>query len=196
MSELKVIVGLGNPGERYLGTRHNVGFEVLDLLATRLGIPFKEDRKWEGNLARTPDLVLLKPLTYMNESGRSVASLCRFYRWPADSVLVVLDDIALPLGRLRLRMKGSHGGHNGVRSLIQHFGTEEFPRLKIGVGDASAGNLVNHVLGKFSPDERELCENTLASAADAVQLALSSGLNAAANQFNTNPTPKRTAHES
>ena len=196
MSELKVIVGLGNPGERYVGTRHNVGFMVLDLLAERLGITFKEDRKWEGSLARTPDLVLLKPLTYMNESGRSLASLCRFYRWAPDSALVVLDDIALPLGRLRLRARGSHGGHNGVRSIINHFGTEDFPRLKIGIGDEAGGDLVNHVLGKFSVAEKEESENTLARAADAVQFACSSGLDAAANKFNINPTSTRIDHES
>lgn len=196
MSELKVIVGLGNPGERYEGTRHNVGFRVLDLLAERLGIRFQQDRKWEGSLARSSDLVLLKPLTFMNESGRSLSGLCRFYRWKPESALVVLDDIALPLGRLRLRQRGSHGGHNGVRSIIDHFGTEEFPRLKIGVGDQAGGDLVNHVLGKFSPDERETVENTLARAADAVQLALSGGLNEAANKFNVNPSTTRTENES
>lgn len=196
MNELKVIVGLGNPGERYVGTRHNVGFVVLDLLAERLGVVFKEDRKWEGSVARTSDLVLLKPLTFMNESGRSVASLCRFYRWAPDSTLVVFDDIALSLGRLRLRARGSHGGHNGVRSIINHFGSEEFPRLKIGVGDQAGGDVVNHVLGKFSVAEREESENMLARAADAVQLAVSSGVDAAANQFNVNPTSTRTDHES
>lgn len=188
MNELKLIVGLGNPGARYDGTRHNVGFSVLDKVAERAGIKFKKDAKWEGETARLGSAVLLKPLTFMNESGRSVGSLCRFYRWQPEQVLVVFDDVALPLGTIRFKQNGGHGGHNGVRSLIQHFASENFPRLKIGIEGAAGEALVGHVLGNFKPDERELVENTLATAADAVQVSLSSGIEFAANQFNVRKT--------
>lgn len=184
MKDLKLVVGLGNPGVRYDGTRHNVGFVVLDKLAERAGTTFQKDGKWEGETARLGSVLLLKPLTYMNESGRSVGSLCRFYRWQPEQVLVVFDDIALPLGTIRFKQNGGHGGHNGVRSLIDHFGSENFPRLKIGIEGTAGEALVGHVLGSFKPNERELVENTLATAADAVQLALSSGIESAANQFN------------
>lgn len=188
MKDLKLVVGLGNPGARYDGTRHNVGFVVLNKLAERAGTTFQKDGKWEGETARLGSVLLLKPLTYMNESGRSVGSLCRFYRWQPEQVLVVFDDVALPLGTIRFKQNGSHGGHNGVRSLIDHFGSENFPRLKIGIEGSGGEALVGHVLGNFKPNERELVENTLATAADAVQLALSSGIESAANQFNVRKT--------
>ena len=191
VSDLKLVVGLGNPGSKYEGTRHNVGFEALDRLAAELGVPFQKEGKWEGEVAKAGNVWLLKPQTFMNESGRSVGSLCRFYRWNPEQVLVVYDDVALPLGTMRFRMKGSHAGHNGVRSLIAHLGSEEFPRLKIGIGAASGEALVGHVLGRFAPDERELAQNTLARAADAVQLACSSGVEEAANQFNVKKKKKK-----
>lgn len=194
MKDLKLVVGLGNPGARYDGTRHNVGFVVLDKLAERAKTTFQKDGKWEGETARLGSVFLLKPLTFMNESGRSVGSLCRFYRWQPEQVLVVFDDVALPLGTIRFKQNGSHGGHNGVRSLIDHFGSENFPRLKIGIEGAAGEALVGHVLGNFKPNERELVENTLATAADAVQFALSSGIESAANQFNVRKN-QATNHE-
>jgi PTH1 family peptidyl-tRNA hydrolase len=120
----------------------------------------------------------------MNLSGRSVRMITAFHKWTPEQVLVVYDDAALPLGKLRFREKGSPGGHNGIRSLIEHFGGDAFPRLKIGIGGSDPGNLVGHVLGKFAPDERELLENTLARAVAAVQLSLSQGFPAAANFYN------------
>ena len=149
VSGLKLVVGLGNPGAKYERTRHNVGFEALDRLADGLGVRFEKESKWEGEVAKAGNVWLLKPQTFMNESGRSVGSLCRFYRWNPEQVLVVYDDVALPLGTMRFRMKGSHAGHNGVRSLIAHLGSEAFPRLKIGIGAASGGGLGGACAGEI-----------------------------------------------
>ncbi len=190
MSSLKAIVGLGNPGTRYEKTRHNVGFRILDLLAERAKVSWKLEGKWESRIAKIDDLMLIQPQTFMNESGRAIGSLARFYRWKPEQILIVFDDIALPLGTLRFRMNGSHGGHNGIRSLLDHLSGDQFPRLKVGIGGASGDQLVGHVLGNFQADERELLENTLARAADAVQLAGSGGLEKAANEFNTRTKKK------
>lgn len=187
---LKCIVGLGNPGEKYLKTRHNVGFRVLDLIAERAGESFRLESKWEALTCKVGPVTLVKPMTYMNESGRSVGSLARFFDWKTSEILVVFDDISLPLGNLRFRMKGGHGGHNGVRSLLNHLPDDRFARLKLGISGATGEQLVGHVLGTFAQEERELVENTLARATDAVQLAVSSGLEKAANEFNTR-TPKK-----
>ena len=187
---LKCVVGLGNPGEKYRKTRHNVGFRVLDLLAERAGGSFGLETKWESQTCRAGEVLLVKPMTYMNESGRAIGSLARFFGWRPKEILVVFDDISLPLGNLRFRMNGGHGGHNGVRSLLSHLPDDRFARLKIGIDGVAGERLVGHVLGSFSVDERELVENTLARAADAVQLAASSGLEKAANEFNTR-TPKK-----
>jgi PTH1 family peptidyl-tRNA hydrolase len=130
----------------------------------------------------------------MNLSGRSVAKVMRFHQWKPEQVLVVYDDVALDLGRLRLREKGSHGGHNGIRSMIEHFGTDVFPRLKLGIGGAEKGAMVGHVLGKFSPEEQETLQNMLATAANAVQDCLSRGVAAAANLYNT--TGKQSLNQS
>jgi len=186
MSCFSLIVGLGNPGRQYEGTRHNIGFMLLDRLAASAGAAFETRPKWQGQVARLGDgTLLLKPQTFMNLSGRCVRQVASFHKWPAAEVLVVYDDAALPLGRLRFRERGSAGGHNGIRSLIEHLGGEDFPRLKIGIGDSGGGNMTGHVLGRFREDEREAVENTLASAMGAVQLALSQGLAAAANRYNS-----------
>ena len=191
MSEIKLVVGLGNPGSQYVGTRHNIGFEILDELAREIGVGFKMERKWEGEVAQAPGGGwLLKPMTFMNLSGRSVAGLVRFYRWEPEQVLVVYDDIALEVGAFKFRMKGGAGGHNGIKSMIQSLGSSEFPRLKIGVGAARGEGLVGHVLGRFSPEEKNLMQNTLATSVSAVQLALSAGVSHAANHFNIRKKPK------
>jgi PTH1 family peptidyl-tRNA hydrolase len=181
---IKLIIGLGNPGRKYEGTRHNVGFDVLDILADRAGAQFVKHLKWKALIAKHPHAMLMKPQTFMNESGQAAGAALRFYKWQAEEVLVVYDDVALPVGDLRFRKSGSAGGHNGLKSLIQHFGNDSFPRLKIGIGGPKPGEMVGHVLGKFSPDERPDMENALARAADAVQFALSDGLEAAANVYN------------
>jgi peptidyl-tRNA hydrolase, PTH1 family len=183
----QLIVGLGNPGRQYEATRHNIGFMVLDGLASASGTAFQSVPKWQCHLAKLPDAgtLLLKPQTFMNLSGRAVRQVLAFHKWPPESMLVIYDDVALPLGRLRFREKGSAGGHNGIKSLIEHLGTDAFPRLKVGIGESEPGNMTGHVLGKFSPDEQPLLENTLATALEAVQLARFQGIATAANRFHT-----------
>ena len=181
---VKLVVGLGNPGERYEKTRHNVGFRVLDLIAERHGVEWTMQSKWESRLTRWGSVTLMQPQTFMNESGRAAGSLARFFRWKPEEILVVYDDIALPLETLRFRMNGGDGGHNGIASMIAHLGTKDFPRLKVGIGGVPGEKLVGHVLGTFRKEEAELVQNTLARAADAVQLAVSGGVEHAANEFN------------
>lgn len=198
MIRYPMVVGLGNPGVRYENTRHNVGFMLLDRLAGDCGAVFESRPIWQAHLTKTQDgATLIKPQTFMNLSGRSVRQVMAFYGWAPAEVLVVYDDIALPLGRLRLREKGSAGGHNGIKSLIEHLATEDFPRLKIGIGGAEGEqNLSDHVLGKFAEEEQGLLQNTLANAVSAIQLARSQGIAIAANQYNSRiEAPKITDHE-
>jgi PTH1 family peptidyl-tRNA hydrolase len=189
----QLIVGLGNPGRQYEDTRHNVGFMVMDRLATATGAAFQSVPKWQSHLAKIPGdgTMLLKPQTFMNLSGRALQQILSFHKWSPEKILVIYDDVSLPLGTLRFREKGSAGGHNGIKSIIQHLHTDAFPRLKVGIGGSQPGEMVGHVLGKFAPDERPVLENTLATALGAVQLARSQGLAAAANRYHTltKPTP-------
>jgi PTH1 family peptidyl-tRNA hydrolase len=187
-TSIHLIVGLGNPGRQYEGTRHNAGFMVLDRLAAAVGVAFESKPKWQSQIAKLPDsgLLLVKPQCFMNLSGRPVRQIAAFHKWEPQQMLVVYDDAALPLGKLRFREKGSAGGHNGIKSLIEHFGGDGFPRLKFGIGSSEPGNLVDHVLGNFREEERELLENTLARAVEAVQLAHSQGVATAANLYNSN----------
>jgi PTH1 family peptidyl-tRNA hydrolase len=186
-----LIVGLGNPGKQYEETRHNIGFMVLDRLATATSTTFQSTPKWQCHLAKIPGsgTLLLKPQTFMNLSGRSIRQVLSFHKWTPEQMLVIYDDASLPLGTLRFREKGSAGGHNGIKSIIEHLGTDTFPRLKVGIGGSQPGNMVGHVLGKFSPDERPVLENTLATALEAVQLARSQGIAAAANQYHQRIQP-------
>jgi PTH1 family peptidyl-tRNA hydrolase len=186
-----LIVGLGNPGRQYEDTRHNIGFMVLDRLAAASAVNFQSTPKWQSHLAKLPDdgTLLVKPQTFMNLSGRAIRQILAFHKWAPERMLVIYDDAALPLGTLRFREKGSAGGHNGIKSMIEHLGTDAFPRLKIGIGQSHPGNMVGHVLGKFSPDEHALLENMLATALEAVQLARSQGIAPAANQFHTRNNP-------
>jgi peptidyl-tRNA hydrolase, PTH1 family len=188
-----LIIGLGNPGRQYEETRHNVGFMVIDRLAVATGSTFQASLKWQSQLAKIPEsgTLLLKPQTFMNLSGRSIHQILSFHKWTPEQMLVIYDDVALPLGTLRFREKGSAGGHNGIKSIIQHLGCDVFPRLKLGIGNSQPGEMVGHVLGKFSPDERPHLENMLATAIDAVQLSRSQGIAAAAHRFHTrnNPLP-------
>lgn len=164
---------------------------LLDRMAAAAGAPFQSSPKWQCHLSKLPDggSVLLKPQTFMNLSGRAIRQVLAFHKWLPEQMLVVYDDVALPLGTLRFREKGSAGGHNGIKSIIEHLGTDVFPRLKIGIGASQPGNMVGHVLGKFSPDERPLLENTLATAHEAVQLARSQGIAVAANRYHTRNQP-------
>lgn len=184
----RLIVGLGNPGNSYQDTRHNIGFMVMDVLATRLGTAFQVEKRWESHVAKFTGGFLVKPQTYMNLSGRAVGSVGRFYKITPQETLVVFDDVDLPLGRLRLRASGSAAGHNGLKSLISTLGTDQFPRVKVGIGADSgrpAGDrLVGHVLGKFSEEEKAAVAQAVDRAADAVMGTLKSGLGAAMNFFN------------
>lgn len=183
---ISLIIGLGNPGRQYEETRHNVGFMLLDRIAAANGVNFQSEPKFQSHIAKLGDgTILMKPQTFMNLSGRSVRQLLSFYKWEADRIMVVYDDVALPLGHLRFREKGSAGGHNGIKSIIEHLGGDEFARLKLGIGAARPGGMTGHVLGKFAPDEREDLENMLATALEAVQVSRSQGIALASNRFNT-----------
>lgn len=186
---MKVVCGLGNPGERYRFTRHNVGFRVVDLLADRWGLT-GEGRMKDGAAmleVRHPEpigrVLLVKPMRYMNRSGGPLrAALRQTDADPTRDLLVVTDDIDLPLGRVRLRRSGSAGGHNGLRDIIATFGTDEIARLRIGVG--RAGEAASHVLATFRADERDLATEMVAVGADAAELWLADGIEAAMNAFN------------
>ena len=187
----RLIVGLGNPGETYRDTRHNIGFMVLDEIARRMGAAFREEKRWSGMVAKFTGGYLLKPLTFMNDSGRSVQSVGHFYKASPAQTLVVYDDVDLPLGRLRFRTSGSAAGHNGIRSLIASLGSDEFPRLKVGISPADgrpAGErMVGHVLGKFRDEEQPALQTVIQRAADAVLSAVDRGLETAMNVFNRQP---------
>jgi peptidyl-tRNA hydrolase, PTH1 family len=189
-----LVVGLGNPGPKYLDTRHNVGFMALERLAAELGGAFRQQAKLHGLLADVGQgssrLRLLMPQTFMNDSGRSIrAALDWFDLQPAD-LLVLVDDMDLPLGRLRLRATGSAGGHNGLRSAISHLGTQDFPRLRIGIGAPAADPLerkartIGHVLGRFSPAERPLLNDVLVEVEAGIGLIQRLGLERAGNRLN------------
>ncbi|MFD2257948.1 aminoacyl-tRNA hydrolase [Luteolibacter algae] len=183
---ISMVIGLGNPGRQYEATRHNVGFMLLDRLAAQDGAVFKSEPKWQAHIAKLGDgLILVKPQTFMNLSGRSVRQILTFYKWQPDRILVAYDDVSLPLGHLRFREKGSAGGHNGIKSIIEHLGGDGFARLKMGIGAARSGEMTGHVLGKFSSDEHEDLENMLATAQEAVQVSRSQGIALASNRFNT-----------
>lgn len=194
---LRLIVGLGNPGEKYARTRHNVGFDVIDALAQRWQISLSENRKFQGGFGEGmaiagQKIALLKPTTYMNRSGQAVRAVLDWYKFEPESVLVVYDDMALPLGRLRIRPSGSAGGHNGMKSVIAHLGTQEFPRLRVGIGSTDeAGDraVVAHVLGKFAPNEKPVVETALDWAMEAIETILRKGTEPAMSAFNGRTAP-------
>jgi len=186
----RLIVGLGNPGSEYKDTRHNIGFMVVDELARRYKVSWTEEKSWHGLVAKIPDGWLLKPQTFMNDSGRSVRLLSRFYKVTPAETFVIYDDVDLPLGRMKLRLAGSAGGHNGIKSLISTLDTNVFPRLKLGIsaecGRPEGDRLSGHVLGKFREDELPTLNIIIQRAADAVIRSLQSSLGAAMNLFNRN----------
>jgi PTH1 family peptidyl-tRNA hydrolase len=179
----RLIVGLGNPGREYADTRHNVGFMLVDRLTTRARAEWRRERGWQAEMARAGTVHLCKPLTYMNLSGQSVRAVADFYKIAPSEMLIVLDDFALPLGKLRFRPEGSGGGHNGLKSVIEHLGTQSVPRLRVGIGSATA-EVVDYVLGRFTLAEREPLEQSLQRAEEAVIFAQDRGLAAAMNTFN------------
>ncbi|MBP1758696.1 MAG: aminoacyl-tRNA hydrolase [Firmicutes bacterium] len=185
-----LIVGLGNPGSKYEKTRHNVGFLTVDELADRKNLPIQKLRfRALTNTAQMGDhkVLLMKPTTYMNLSGQSVGEAARFYKIPPDRIIVISDDVDLPVGRLRVRRRGSAGGHNGLKSLIQHLGSEDFPRIKIGVGGKPHPDydMADWVLGRFTDGDQKRINQAVEAAADAVTLYLSQGPEEAMSRYNS-----------
>ncbi|GFH41595.1 peptidyl-tRNA hydrolase [Lactococcus hodotermopsidis] len=186
----KMIVGLGNPGEKYAHTKHNIGFEVLDVMADKLGISFSRDKTFIADTASTfingEKILLVKPVTFMNESGKSVKPLLAYNGLDTENLTVVYDDLDMAVGKLRLREKGSAGGHNGMKSLFSHLGTQDFKRLKVGIGRPKHGmSVINHVLARFDKADSELAEIGILRAADALAYFIETDdFNKTGNQFN------------
>lgn len=183
-----LVVGLGNPGEKYQHTRHNMGFLTVDLLAEKLGVKLNKVKFKAAynlvNFAGTKCLVM-KPQTYMNLSGEAVREAAQFYKIPTDHVLVIYDDISLPVGKLRVRPTGSAGGHNGIKNIIAHLGTQDFPRIKIGVGaPGNSGEMVDHVIGVPSQAERKVLAEMFEQAIQAAECIITQGCQKAMNEFN------------
>jgi PTH1 family peptidyl-tRNA hydrolase len=181
---IRCVAGLGNPGPEYTGTRHNIGFMVIDELAARLGLVWEKSTRWDALTSKQVDLVLAKPLSFMNRSGYPLVAIAQFYKMAPSEILVVLDDLALPLGRIRIRAGGGTGGHNGLDSVIMQFGTEEIPRLRIGIGAAPTAGSVDYVLGRFFEEERALVNSAIERSVQAIKCAVDNGVVAAMNTFN------------
>lgn len=184
---MKAVVGLGNPGPEYRETRHNIGFTVADALHERHGIP-----AWRSHgdvvYIKTPSCFVVKPLSFMNRSGNALSQFVQFFKIEANELLVILDDIDLPLGRMRARPKGSAGTHNGLRSVVEQLGTAEFPRLRLGVGRGDVRrNLADHVLAKFDPAERPQVDQLIARAADAAEMFVREDILKVMNTYNAEP---------
>jgi PTH1 family peptidyl-tRNA hydrolase len=191
---MKLVVGLGNPGPEYVGTRHNIGFEVVDRLAKKLGWPEVTKKRFDGLMidgnvdlvsGGTEKVLLLKPLTFMNLSGKAVQAAMSFYQLAPSDILIVLDDLALPCGRLRLRGSGSSGGHNGLKDIERALGTSEYPRLRIGIDPAPAPMRgKDYVLGRFATEQRKLLEPAIDRACGAILTWIDKGIESAMSQFN------------
>lgn len=192
----QLIVGLGNPEAKYDQTRHNIGFAAVDALARNWQISLAENRKFQGQFGEGiapggAKIRLLKPLTYMNRSGQSIQSVISWYKLPPESVLVIYDDMDLPVGKTRLRLSGSAGGHNGMKSTISHLSSQNFPRLRIGIGKPKGvanddnAETVSHVLGRFSAAETKLMSLVLDFVVECVELSLKQGVEKAMNRCNS-----------
>ena len=182
-----LIVGLGNPGKEYETTRHNAGFMVIDALADKLGADVSE-KKHKGLCGKAviggQKCILLKPQTYMNSSGESIRAAADYFKIATEDIIVIYDDISLAPGQLRVRAKGSAGGNNGIKSIIAHLGTQEFPRVRVGVGEKpSRMDLADYVLGHFTKDERVIMDKACERAADAIRMIISEDADAAMNQY-------------
>ena len=185
-----LIVGLGNPDDKYANTRHNIGFDVVDALAQSWQYSWKKNKRFRGMIAegRNPQnhqVWLLKPLTYMNRSGQSVKAVLDWYKISPTSILVVYDDLDLPLGRARMRLSGSAGGHNGMKSIISHLGSQEYPRLRLGIGKTNQSvNTISHVLGRFSIEERPIVANVIELAVEIIEQSLHNGIEKTMSLYN------------
>ena len=197
MESLHLIVGLGNPGAEYARTRHNAGFLVVEELARRGSSEWGLEKKFNARVAKRElsgrKILLIEPQTFMNSSGEAVGALLSFYRVPSLHLLVVVDDADLPFGELRLRPKGSPGGHHGLESIEQHIGSQDYARLKVGIGRTRDGRreITNYVLGKFGGDEATLLDKVLQRAADQAECWAADGIQKAMNQFNGVVNPER-----
>jgi PTH1 family peptidyl-tRNA hydrolase len=185
---MKLIVGLGNPGMEYVGTRHNVGFETIDRMCEQYNIALTH-QKMKGvygqGMIAGEKVLLVKPMTYMNNSGECVGALARFYKLEPTDIIVIYDDINLAVGHLRIRKKGSAGGHNGIKSLIAHLGSEEFPRIRIGVGEnVGDKDLIQHVLGHFPEEQLEAMAEAMDDAVKAAELMVAGDVQQAMNRYN------------
>jgi peptidyl-tRNA hydrolase, PTH1 family len=183
-SPIRLVAGLGNPGPEYAGTRHNIGFMVVDHLAAQFGSTWEKSTKWDALTTRYGDTLLAKPISFMNRSGYPLIAIAQFYKIAAPEILVVLDDLDLPLGRIRIRPGGGTGGHNGLESIIMQFATEEIPRLRIGIGAAPRDGGVDYVLGRFFEEERPLVKSAIERGVEAVKCAVDNGVVFAMNTFN------------
>ena len=187
-NRLRLVVGLGNPGNKYEDTRHNAGFLVADKIAQDFNLSFnktKFDTIFGRGFIEDVDVVLAKPMAFMNRSGPPLQKLAHYFRIPGEDMLVIHDDIDLAFGRLKIKEKGGHGGHNGIRSIMDAFGGGDFARLRIGVGRSEAGeNVTDHVLGRFSDDKSEMVARIIAVARDAVVTVLGEGIKVGMNAFN------------
>jgi peptidyl-tRNA hydrolase, PTH1 family len=181
---IRLVAGLGNPGPEYAATRHNIGFMVADQLAAQSGSAWEKSAKWDALCAKCGAVLLVKPLSFMNRSGYPVLAVAQFYKIQPQETLVVLDDFSLPLGRLRLRAGGGPGGHNGLESVIVQFGTEEIPRLRIGIGAAAREGSADYVLSRFFDEEKPIVRSTIDHAVEALKCAIDNGLVSAMNTFN------------
>ena len=181
---IRLIAGLGNPGPEYGATRHNIGFMVVDQLAAQFGSAWEKSTKWDALSAKCGAVLLVKPLSFMNRSGYPVFAVAQFYKIEPQQILVALDDLALPLGRLRLRDRGGSGGHNGLDSVIAQFGTEEIARLRIGIGAAPREGSADYVLSHFFDEEKPIVRSTIDRAVEALKCAIDNGLISAMNTFN------------
>lgn len=186
----KVIVGLGNPGEKYAHTKHNIGFDVLDKLADQLNIDFKRDKTFMSDITSTfvsgEKIILVKPITFMNDSGKAVKPILDYNGLDISDLTIVYDDLDMSVGKLRLRQKGSAGGHNGIKSISQHLNSQQFNRIKIGIGRPKHGmSVVNHVLGRFDKEDKEIAELGIIRATDALQdFIRTNNFNQTGNKFN------------
>jgi PTH1 family peptidyl-tRNA hydrolase len=181
---IRCVAGLGNPGAGYADTRHNIGFVVVDHFAAKLGSSWEKSAKWDALTSKHGDLLLAKPMSFMNHSGYPLVAIAQFYKITPPEILVVLDDFALPLGRIRIRAGGGTGGHNGLDSVIMQFGTEDIPRLRIGIGAAPAAGSIDYVLGRFFEEERPLVKSAVERSIQAIKCAVDNGVVAAMNTFN------------